>query len=218
MKTYSRLLSVIIIICIFLCAVSCQNNEAPGVTTASADSTNKISTSAASTETEPPVNEPVSFNLTKNFKIIRPAEPDILEMNAARLLTRGIKSSCGFSCSTVSDFTPGGEVKPNEFEILIGETNRSESREVFNNLAYNDYQYSIISENVIVICGGSPEMTYTAVERFLYDILGYSENRETEEVISKGSSATLTTGTICSEIAKYPVSSLKILQVPIYSL
>ncbi len=209
MKSFTKLISVLLLICICFSAISCQNTPSSNVTTTSSSSA-ASTTSAPSTELDPPVNEPVSFDLTKDFKIVRPAEPDAIEMDAAKLLSRGIKSACGIICSTASDFAPGGEVKPNKYEILIGSTNRNESQEVYNSLSYNDYTYEIVSENVIVICGGSYEATYTAVESFLYDILGYKENRETGEVLSKGNAAKLTTGTVSTVTAQYPVSELKI--------
>ena len=209
MRSFTKLISALLLICICLSVISCQNAQSPNVTTSTSSSTGSTTT-APSTNVEPPVTEPVSFNLTKNFKIVRPAEPDTLEMNAAKLLSRGIKSAYGFSCSTVSDFAPGGNVKPNEFEILVGNTNRNESKEAYSSLAYYDYKYEIVSENVILICGGSYEATYSAVECFLSDILGYKEDAETEEVISAGTPSTLVTLTKKTFESTYPVKTLKI--------
>ena len=131
MRNFTKLLSFLLLICILLSVVSCIADQVPDNTAGSAVTTTG---SVPSTDIEPPISEPVSFELTKNFKIVRPAEPDTLEMDAAKLLARGIKSAYGFNCSTVSDFAPGGVVKPNEFEILIGNTNRNESKEAYSSL------------------------------------------------------------------------------------
>ena len=214
MKRFTKLISALLLMCILLSAVSCANENKPVETkpksTTSASTTTPTTTSASTTAPEPPLVEPVSFKLTENFMIVRPAEPDTVEMDAARLLSKGIRSAYGFSCTTVSDFAPGGKVNPNEFEILVGNTNRNESKSLYSELAYYDYKYDIVSENVIAICGGSPEATYAAVESFLNDILGYKEDKDTEEVISEGTDATLTTGTSKISVADYPVTSLKI--------
>ena len=59
---------------------------------------------------------------------------------------------------------------PGEFEILVGDTNRSRSREAADTLPCLDWMYSIDSPNVITICGGSPEATLEAARAFLSDM------------------------------------------------
>ncbi len=53
-----------------------------------------------------------------------------------------------------------------EFEILIGETNREESKSFLSGLLWDDYGYTIIG-NKIVIAGNTPEGTLAAVKHFL---------------------------------------------------
>lgn len=161
----------------------------------------------APVETSPPE---ISFELTEDYILVRPDETDPVEVKALQLLSRGIASACGVRCSMATDFTRSGdEVKPGEFEILIGKTNRAESREVAGDLAYYEWTYKVFSENVIVICGGSPDATMTAVRAFLKDTVGYEEDEE-QNVISAGNAAAIKVDAERSYIHDYPVATLKI--------
>ena len=203
MKPMTKLLSLFLLLLLLLGTVACVAEQLPEDTTAA-------STSASLTE-ETTEAGPVSFSLTSSYLLIRPENADKLEISAIQLISRAIKSACGIDCKMTTDFTrKGEEVKPAEFEILIGATNRNESKALTSTLPYYDYTYEIVSENVIAICGGSYETTYTAVEAFCRDILGYEENPESGEVISAGSAATLTTGTSGLTKGEYAVTSLKI--------
>jgi hypothetical protein len=199
MKTLTKLLSGLLILCILLLSASCEQPASTEGTTEG------ISESLTETEA------PVSFELTEKFILICPELADPVEFEAVQLLSRGIRSAFGFYCEMTTDFTrKGAEVQPNEFEILVGRTNRNESRELFVELPYYDYTYEVVNENVIAICGGSPEATYTAVESFLLQLFGYQEDPETREVLFEGSAATLTVGTAALFEAEYAVSALKI--------
>lgn len=166
---------------IFSLGACSQNPSAEEITT-------EQITTAEQIETTTPETEPISFSISADYKLIRADEASDEEIDALRLLSRGIKSIYGFSCQMVTDFKkPTEELKRNEFEILVGHTNRPESVSLAENLSYYDWTYKVFSENIIVICGGSPEATFTAVEAFLSDVFGYKENAETEEIISAGS-------------------------------
>ncbi len=60
-------------------------------------------------------------------------------------------------------------MEENEFEILIGETNRKESKAFLSGLLWDDYGYTIIG-NKIVIAGHTTEGTLAAVKHFLNHI------------------------------------------------
>ena len=169
------------------------------------------STTEGLIETTSPETEPLSFSITADYKLLRPDESAQEEINALKLLSRGIKSACGLSCQMLTDFKkPSEELKRNDFEILVGATNRPESEELAANLSYYDWTYKVISENIIVICGGSPEATLTAVEAFLEDVFGYKENAATEEVVSAGSTAELSADISKSYAHDYGSTSIKI--------
>ena len=203
MKPMTKLLSLFLLLLLLLGTVACVAEQLPEDTTA------ETTTEAVTEETTEA--GPVSFALTTSYLIIRPETADKQEILSIQLLSRAIKSAYGFDCRMTTDFTrKGEEVKPNEFEILVGATNRNESKALSVSLPYYDYSYEIVSENVIAICGGSYETTYAATVAFCRDILGYEEDAESGEVISAGSAATLTVGTSGLTKGEYPVTSLKI--------
>ena len=208
-KYFVRVFLVLLVLCMLLGTAACGGNtDVPSETTpadipAGAD--------ANTTPAETTTAAPVSFTLNKNYVIVRPEELNGQEeIDAVQLIARGIKSAYGASCSIKTDFTrPGTQFVPGEFEILIGPTNRPESQALDATLKYYDWAYSIVSPNVIAICGGSPEATYEGVKAFLKDVIGYEEN-EDEKVTSAGSAVELTTDTIDNYAHEYAVSSLNL--------
>ena len=186
---YLRIICALLIACVLFATASCGGNDPANVDSSDAtQNSSALENTTEAPETEPQKPDPVSFDLTSEYKLVRPDGTDATEIQALQLLYRGIKSAYGFDCEMLTDITQrGAEVKPNKFEILIGATNRNESQEASPNLPYYDWTYEIVSENVIVICGGSPESTMTAVRAFLSDVIGYQENAEDGTVISSGS-------------------------------
>ncbi len=185
--------------CILLGAVSCTGGES--------DITTEQITEAITTA---PETEAPGFTLTADYKLVRPDDSADGEVKAIQILSRGLESATGVKCSMTTDFTKKGtEVVPNEFEILVGKTNRADSIAAAESLTYYDWTYKIVSENVIVICGGSPESTVTAVENFLKDIFGYTEDKN-GEVTAKGAPAELRAGQNFLYENGYPITSLKL--------
>lgn len=197
---FLRLIALLLLSVFVLTSASCGGDVTPEETTAGIDIT-----------TQTPETEPIGFNITADYKLVRPDIADKLEIEALQLLSRGIKSVYGFSCYMVTDFKkPTEELKRNEFEILIGETNRDESIALSEGLAYYDWEYRVYNKNVIAICGGSPESTYNAVADFLFKTFGYKEDPETQEVISAGTVKELDNSICGSQTGVYPVTALKI--------
>ncbi|MBO5702412.1 MAG: phosphodiester glycosidase family protein [Clostridia bacterium] len=188
MKTLRlRLISWLLLVCMLLSLGACTQTPS-----------DEVITTEGFTETTTPETEQISFSITADYKLLRPDDSEQKEIDALKLLSRGLKSVHGFSCQMLTDFKkPSEELKRNEFEILVGATNRPESAELSASLSYYDWAYKVVNENIIVICGGSPEATFTAVEAFLEDIFGYKENAKTEDVVSAGNAAELS-----AEIAK----------------
>ena len=146
-----RLISLFLLLSLLLSAVACTQTPAE----------DEITTEGQA-ETTTPETEQLSFSITADYKLLRPDESAQGEIDALKLLSRGIKSVYGFSCQMLTDFKkPSEELKRNEFEILVGATNRPESAELAESLSYYDWAYKVVNENIIVICGGSPEATFT---------------------------------------------------------
>ena len=83
-----------------------------------------------------------------------------------------IEKMCGVKPDTETD----NNVEPTEFEILVGNTDREESKTFLSNLLWDDYGYAIVG-NKIVIAGHTEEGTTNAIKHFLEHIKG--EGHET---------------------------------------
>ena len=129
-----------------------------------------------------------SFEITKDFVIVRPDIDNNEEIEALKLLNRCVKSAYGYSLSCTTDFVrPGTEIKPAEREILIGGTNRPESQSVAEGLEGRTGVWRVLDNNVIVIAGGSPAATLEATLAFCKEVFGYEEAPdESGTVLSAG--------------------------------
>lgn len=155
-----------------LCAVSCETDGGDADTTPADVAANV--TPAETTTAAPQLKE---FTFSSNYVVVRPEDGDDLEIEALTLFMRGVRSAYGVNLKAGDDFVrKGAEVVPGEYEILIGATNRTQSVELSESLSYYDWDYKVVSENVIVICGGSPAATLEATRAFLRDVIGYTED------------------------------------------
>lgn len=136
----------------------------------SESSTKESSTTSAVSETEPPQE---FFKLTGEVRVIRPegAISDDL-LTAVKLMTSAGKALVDGGLVITEDWYRD-ELVRNEFEILLGVTNRPESADAYDQLTYHDYMYEVVSPHVVVICGGSDGATVKAVQQFLIDCYGY---------------------------------------------
>lgn len=200
-KIALRLTSLLLLALMLLGGVACGIGDP-------VDATGGESTPEATEAASP------SFNLTSDYVIVRPTEENQLEKDAMTLLNRGLSSALGITLKLKDDWVrQDSELIPNEYEILIGTTNRPESQEAYKSLSRLDYTYEVFGRNVIVICGGCPEATMLAARAFLKDIFGYEEEAGQPE--APGQSASLTTGLKFTFEYDYPVKELKIGDVPI---
>lgn len=119
----------------------------------------------------PPVEE--FFSLTADVRVLRP-EGEISDdmLTAVKLMTNAGKALVDGGL-VISEDWYRDELVRNEFEILLGRTNRPESEAAYQSLTYYDYMYEVISPNVVVICGGSDSATMKAVQKFLADCYSY---------------------------------------------
>jgi len=125
-------------------------------------------------QTTAPTNEPNDIDLSE-YKIIRADNGKQIEVDAALLLKNRITELCSVTLAIGTDWTPSN-TEGNPKEILIGNTNYSQTAEVLAELNMKDYAIKVF-ENQIVITGGSPETTYSAVEYFLENYIDFSSQK-----------------------------------------
>lgn len=116
------------------------------------------------------------FKLNSSYTLVRGQAYENSDeiIDAMTIIWEAIGAVYGEFPVLSNDFRrPGDTTSVNEYEILLGDTNREQSQKVLASLGVNDYTYKVESENVIVICGGSPSSTLEAAKEFCRDVLGY---------------------------------------------
>lgn len=214
--TYLKLLSLLLALCMLFSAVACTQEppaddtnppvEQPGDNPGEPEQPEQPEEPDQPEQPEQP-EEPVApteFVLNGSYVLVRPDDKTDEEVAALQLLGRGLQSAYGVR------FSKGTDYVENEFEILIGETNREASQKAGEELSYLDWVYEVVSDKVIVIRGGSLSATLEAAYAFLREVVGYEEDAETQEVKSAGNAATLTVGTKVIHRHEYAVTSFKI--------
>lgn len=177
MKNTARFLTLLLMLCLLIGAVSCTNPPVSDPGTGTPEVTEPI-TEPDTTPEEPPEEWVV---LSQEYVLVLNAThaKGSALAEAAAYVQEALASVYGITATVTSDSTAEGEVvSPGAYEILIGETNRPQSAEAIEGLGVNDYTYLVESEQVIVICGGSLASTKQAAEKFCADVLGYTEEAE----------------------------------------
>ncbi len=151
------------------------------------------------TENQPPA-EKTEFTLSAPYRLVVSEDYRKLQgvVDATALLTKALEEVCGITAAFGAD----GEVKPENYDILIGPTARQETEELQKTLKVNDYGYTVKSERCMVITGGSSEAILAAAEKFCSDILGYQEGKATPHTV------TVKVGASFLHRGEYPHASL----------
>lgn len=142
------------------------------------------------------------FTLNKDVRVVCRLENKSKNLDAAlSLMVNAGTALIGQKLTSVEDWSYDEKLRY-DYEIIIGNANRPESKKLFDSLSYNDYAYKVISENCVVICGGSDESTLWAVRKFLVDAYGYVDGK------SNGELKPLKVGTVFRYNYTYPDLSL----------
>lgn len=170
-------------------------------------------TDGGNAETTPEVTEaPITFEIDTRFSIVRPDESEDDEIEALKLVRGALTDIYGAEFEGATDLlVPAAGLVRGDYEIVIGATNRDSSVTAAAGLTCLDWVYSVDSEGVITICGGSAEATLNAARAFLKNIFGY----DTESETPTGTPATLTVGMRCEYRHDYPIDTLTINGTPI---
>lgn len=186
-RAAALLLALLFLACLF---PSCKRGEGGDT---------EPDTTAAATEAAVP-----TFKLSAAWYIIRPDVKNDFEVAALQLLNRAVNAVYGDFPRVNTDFKrPDQELKPNEYEILIGRTNRPESIEITDACGAEDAVYRVVSEHVIVITAGSQRGILTAAKNFARDLLGYEEDEE-KNVLRAGTACEIPVGATATAMVEMP--------------
>ena len=201
---YWKVLAACLAAILLLLAVSCHSDEQTDIPP---DSTQEEDIPASTTP-----DVPDEIQLSDAFVVIRPDERSEDEVKAAQMLWRVLGTLYDGKFRLETDYLDKNAAASggNEFEILIGETNREPTQALLSELTYRDWSYRVVSPNRIVICGGNPAATLQATAAFLRDMFGYEEDAQTGEIISAGSAAALKVGSAFDYRHQYEVTSFRL--------
>ena len=144
MKKISFVLAIVLLVSLCFMTAACNNGDQ---------------------EPTPPIKENFPKILTadiSNYTLICASRG----ANTALLwqLQSQIKTMCGKELTLETDY-----IDATDFEILIGDTNREETKTFLSNLLWDDYGYGIVG-NKIVIAGHTADGTLKAMDHFLKHI------------------------------------------------
>ena len=118
------------------------------------------------------VEEPIPSLSFLDYAVIRPEKASVKLLDEISVFYGNLMSVSGQSNLYESDLlSPGAESDPNAKEILIGHTNRPETKEALSKLEGNEYVIAVIG-NKIVITGKTDSITVAALRYFADAYLG----------------------------------------------
>jgi len=160
--------------CLLLCVmavifVSC------GQKTGRTEDTSNVSDSTSETvlETDPGrIVENITMEQLKNYTLIRQEDASDEIVQAGVTLREAFIDSLGVTLNLKSDLHSENvpALRIGEYEILLGNCDRDESRQFMADLKINDYGYAMIGKK-LVICGGSEDATLTALKEFIANVI-----------------------------------------------
>ncbi len=102
-----------------------------------------------------------------DYSIVYPEGASSTLSDAAVDFVTSLRTKYGSMPRAGSDFLMPGETAPvGTLEILIGNTNREESKQVYETLRANDYFIGMVNNRLLII-GGSEKYTLRALEHFM---------------------------------------------------
>ena len=115
------------------------------------------------------------------YTLVRPEKCTSTLFSAIKSIKSTIEDKLGISVKDTDDWVQGkpmaGEYISEGAEILVGETNRRESRDVYLTLSAGEYAIRAVG-NKIVIIGYNDNLTVVAAERFINDYIVAAEGGE----------------------------------------
>ncbi len=126
--------------------------EIPGESATETPGESVTETPGASSSETSPETDPVDtalLNIDAKYAIIRPETCSDEIKNAAIELKNTLATVTGGSITLKEDFLYGDN-QPDQYEILIGQTNRDESAKALEAIKYNDYTVEVSGDKLVI--------------------------------------------------------------------
>ncbi len=181
-----RSICVLLALLMLLCGFMACNEEKPQV--------------ESTVESDPPLPEGHEPDTSSEYEIIKDGQSEYYIVfpenvtkgiqNCCKNLSNLIKAECGVKIPLKDDWYKEGiqPYDPESREILVGNTNRTETQEFLNSLPENSYGVKI-SEKKIVIVGKDNNLTMLAFRDFMKDL---GKIKEGSWIVTEGMSFTVT--------------------------
>lgn len=153
-----KLLASVLLFAILLCMFSCQVPEDEVLT--DTDATIKL--------------EDDEFLLLDEYALVCPA---FLRSNDNIIKSLNYLKNALIACGSKGVICDDSSQHDRKGEIIVGATSRPQSENMLAGMGIDGFEYMVMSQNEIVICGGSNASTFEAVKKFCNDILGYDESK-----------------------------------------
>ena len=112
-------------------------------------------------------NEPVAEISFLDYDIIRPERCSGKLLDELALMYTSLKALSGANNEINDDFLmDGDEPDPNAKEILVGHTNRPESKQVMSQLGGNEWAVAVVGKKVVIV-GMTESITPAAIQYFI---------------------------------------------------
>lgn len=168
-KWLSRLMLPMLLL--MLCACGTTDDTEIGDQTAT-DAASSVS------ETEDPAGivQSITMEQLKNYVLVRPEEAGDDLVKACIELRTTLIDTLGVKLNLKSDLHSETvqALKIGEFEILLGDCDRDETRHFAADLKIRDYGYAMVGKK-LVIYGGSEEATLRALQAFVQNVVKNTE-------------------------------------------
>lgn len=159
MKKIIRILAfALVLLQIVPALVSCNGTKDPAGTTTG----NDVTTPEETTEVVAGTNgTSILENGQLKYTVIKyVAEPDSVTFDAVKRLRDKIREYTGTAPSIKPDYSSEERpADPNAFEILVGETNYAESKQVLADLNYGDYKITTVGNKIVIAAFSSDEIS-----------------------------------------------------------
>lgn len=157
------------------CFASCNTQTGDGEGSATTTEPSGTTTDAGSAGPEKPTG--ISLEELSKFSIVRSASASSEMVAAMREFQKKIKELYGVDLKVTDDFYREGDpaFPMGEYEIVLGDCDRPETKELLSELRYKDYGYRM-SGGRLVITGHTEDSSLKAIEKFTESFL--SEKRD----------------------------------------
>ncbi len=147
MTKFYKILSLILALIFVMGALAaCSTPDDPAESTPSNSVGGSDTPEETPVETEPP-KDPIT--LTAEYVVVRPELCSDAVKDAAIAVKNALADATGANVAIKEDFLYG-DLKPAQYEILVGQTNREESVNAISGIKYNDYIVSIEGDKLVV--------------------------------------------------------------------